>query len=52
MTRSLIYLIAIFALWLFFKYGNFEAKDKKTMAEKYDVKDYDKARSGYGGMRA
>lgn len=26
MSKTLIYLFAIFALWLYFKYGNFENK--------------------------
>lgn len=29
MTKSLIYLIAIFALWLYFKYGNFDDEKEK-----------------------
>lgn len=50
MTRTLIYVIAAFTLWLYFKYGSFDgAKKKTTMAEKYTVKDYDNARSGSGG---
>ena len=50
MTRTLIYVIAAFSLWLYFKYGTFGAKaEKKTMAEKYTIKDYDNARSGSGG---
>lgn len=49
MTRTLIYVIAAFALWLYFKYGSFGESEGKTMAEKYTVKDFDKARSGSGG---
>lgn len=33
MSKTLIYLFAIFALWLYFKYGNF----KKKGLEKYDT---------------
>lgn len=45
MTRTLIYVIAAFSLWLYFKYGTFGASTKKAPT----VKDYDNARSGYGG---
>ena len=30
MTRTLIYLIAVFALWLYFKYGNFSEKESTS----------------------
>ncbi len=40
MSRTLIYLIAIFALWMYFSFGS---KSKPT------VEDFDKAGSGSGG---
>lgn len=46
MTRTLIYVVAAFALWLYFKYGTFESAPQ---AEKYKVEDFDKAGSGRGG---
>lgn len=47
MSKSLIYLIAIFCLWMYFTFsGNSQSS---TMAEKYTVEDFDKAQSGSGG---
>lgn len=47
MSKSLIYLIAIFCLWMYFKFS--KSANGETLAEKYDVKDFDKAQSGHGG---
>lgn len=47
MSKPLIYLIAIFALWLYFRYGNFDGKKAKTKEE--IIEDGDKAGSGHGG---
>lgn len=57
MTRTLIYIIAAFALWLYFKYGTFTAKtDKSRKPGTYGGSEYstvnpfsEKARPGYGG---
>lgn len=47
MSKTLIYLVAIFCLWMYFKFSS--SANGKTLAEKYNVKDFDKARSGSGG---
>lgn len=46
MSKSLIYLIAIFCLWMYFK---FSSSANAAVAEKPTVKDFDKAQSGHGG---
>lgn len=47
MSKTLIYLVAIFVLWMYFKFSN--SANGGTLAEKYDVEDFDKAQSGRGG---
>ena len=47
MSKTLIYLIAIFVLWMYFKFSS--SANDKTLAEKYTVEDFDKAQSGTGG---
>lgn len=47
MTKTLIYLIAIFALWLYFRYGNFGKSEEKRSKEEV-IEDADKAGSGFG----
>ena len=51
MTKTLIYLIAIFALWLYFRYGNFGKGEEKRSKEEV-IEDADKAGSGSGGTMA
>lgn len=47
MSRTLIYLIAIFALWMYFSFGSFDGKKAKPT-----IKDFDRAGSGRGGVTA
>jgi hypothetical protein len=47
MSKTLIYLVAIFALWMYFSFGTFETSTKT--AEKPTIKDFDNAQSGHGG---
>ena len=50
MSKVLIYLFAVFALWMYFSFGKFGG-ESQTMAEKYNVEDFDKAQSGSVGTK-
>ena len=46
MSKTLIYLIAIFCLWMYF---SFSTSAQNTEKKKPTVKDFDEAESGHGG---
>lgn len=49
MSKTLIYLVAIFALWMYFSFSN--QAQAGNLADKYKVEDFDKAQSGHGGTQ-
>ena len=46
MSKTLIYLIAIFCLWMYFSFSNMANAKKES---KPTIKDFDDAQSGHGG---
>lgn len=49
MSKSLIYLIGIFALWFYFHLAD---NSNTKRGDGFNLKDADKAQSGHGGMMA